>query len=708
MNPELESVEKLVNELNQAWKRLTLYPAGHPSRQGVLEHAATGIRELCAGGSLVIGVSKDALLLGEERIASMGAEQLAEALHLRNAGIVTFSAAVSPADLETLLLTLSSKDEELFGASLGEQLRGSGVAGLTVEDVDYSSVVATSTLDDVDDEDDTRRPKSLWERILREKLRRRAGAAGDDTGWEQEISLEAVIDAIKEAASVGENEHVARDLADAITDHLEVDDDGSRDDFLVRQVGELLGAIPSELRAPVIEAALEQLAREEADPSSLEAFSVTTPTPDLLRSLRQLRDRQVGLSDRAVRLVREMVLDDPTLVAPGQPRLSLDLVQQALATDLDFGAEDDVDDYVLRLPATPERLLVGPDSFEQMKASLTPQRIVADLMGVQLAMIMAGGFNDELNRGVLDRLGKVFEDLIEAGRGAAAAALVSHLRRLVGSLEPELAGVVQQRLEMFGSESTARLVVDSLVSDPESKAQLEMVVESLGEDLIGALLDVVADEQDRGRRRTLIEFLHAFPAMVVPEATRRLRDSRWYVARNMLGLLGSMRGRDALPAVAALLSHDDGRVRLEAARTIVAVDRHPSAEIVTKMIGDPDPQVALRIVHTLGRERVATAVDPLLEVIAPLDALGRQRELRLQAIASLGQIGDPRALDSLGRFLTGGVTVHALEERRAAYASLAGYPAEVARPLLERGLRLRDAEIRRLCAELLAGFGNAS
>ncbi len=700
--PEVEAVEAFVNDLNQAWKRLTLYPVGHPARQGVLENAASMVRGLCSGEALVVGVSKDALLLGDARIDSMGAQQLAEALHLRNVGIVSFKVGVSAEDLESLLLALKTQDEEQYGSSLGDQLRDAGVHGLTLEDVDYSSVVATSTLDEVEDEEDPERPKSLWDRILREKLRRRAGD-GDLHG---EVNLASVLEVIKEATAAGEGEIVARSLGDAITEHLDVD--GARDDFLVRQVGELLGAIPAELRGAVLEAALEQLAREEADPQSLEALSVTSPTPDLLRSLRQLRDRQVRLSDRAVRLVRDLVLEDPSLVAPGQPRLSPDLMKQALATDLDFGAQDEVDDYVLRLPSDPGRQLVGPDRFEQMKPSLAPQRVVADLMGVQLAMLMAGGLSEDLNRGVLDRLGKVFEDLMEGDRAAAAAALVNHLRRLVGSLDAGPAAAVEERIERLAGERTAELLVDSLMRSPGSRAQIEMVVESLGDRLISTLLDLVADEQDRSRRRALIEFLEAFPTQVVPEATRRLKDPRWFVVRNMLGLLGAMRGRDALPGVVSVLEHADSRVRLEAARTIVRLDRRPSPDLVARLIGDQDPQVALRIVHTLGRERVATAVDPLLEVIAPLDPLGRQRELRLQAIASLGQIGDPRALDSLGRFLAGGVTVHALEERRAAYASLSGYPAETARPLLERGLRIRDAEIRRVSAELLAQSGATS
>ncbi|PYQ43218.1 MAG: hypothetical protein DMF77_10670 [Acidobacteria bacterium] len=41
-----------------------------------------------------------------------------------------------------------------------------------------------------------------------------------------------------------------------------------------------------------------------------------------------------------------------------------------------------------------------------------------------------------------------------------------------------------------------------------------------------------------------------------------------------------------------------------------------------------------------------------------------------------------------------------LEERRAAFRSLSLYPSEARRPYVERGLRTRDPEIRRVCERL--------
>ena len=81
--------------------------------------------------------------------------------------------------------------------------------------------------------------------------------------------------------------------------------------------------------------------------------------------------------------------------------------------------------------------------------------------------------------------------------------------------------------------------------------------------------------------------------------------------------------------------------------------------------------------------------------------MGKRRSLRVKALKALGELGDPSVLPRLDRYFASAlVPLIALEERRVAYRSLALYPPEARRPLVERGLRSRDPEIRRICEAL--------
>ena len=102
-----------------------------------------------------------------------------------------------------------------------------------------------------------------------------------------------------------------------------------------------------------------------------------------------------------------------------------------------------------------------------------------------------------------------------------------------------------------------------------------------------------------------------------------------------------------------------------------------------------------------GSYGIKEAVDPLLEIVEGLDLLGRRRSLRVKALKALGELGDPAALPRLRRyFRRAPFALVSLEERRAAYRSLPMYPPDARQALVERGLRSRDPEIRRVCEGL--------
>ncbi|MEZ5331449.1 MAG: HEAT repeat domain-containing protein [Thermoanaerobaculia bacterium] len=207
----------------------------------------------------------------------------------------------------------------------------------------------------------------------------------------------------------------------------------------------------------------------------------------------------------------------------------------------------------------------------------------------------------------------------------------------------------------------------------------------------------MCETEDRGVRRQAFDFVHRLGARIVPEAVELLRDSRWYVVRNMLQVLQSSADPSVLTAASSPCT-PTRRVRLEgrqarsSPRCVRAGERHRTP------LAGREPGRRGRAAAALGRERSPRRRRPVGGPGDPEVGFGGNRSLRIRALRCLGEIGDPGALPDLKRCFSS--LGSSAEERRAAYASLAGYPAAARAALVERGLSSRDPEVRALCAEL--------
>ncbi|HSP33998.1 MAG TPA: HEAT repeat domain-containing protein, partial [Thermoanaerobaculia bacterium] len=200
------------------------------------------------------------------------------------------------------------------------------------------------------------------------------------------------------------------------------------------------------------------------------------------------------------------------------------------------------------------------------------------------------------------------------------------------------------------------------------------------------------------------DFVTSLGPVIVVEIKPFFTDHRWFVVRNMIALVRSINDRTLIPDVRKCAAHPDLRVRLEAIKTLLALEPTPPKGLLEDAIGDPDPKLAEKAIILVGNYGIKEAVDPLLQIVAGNDVWGARRPLRLRALHALGELAEPRALSQLQRFFTDSfLPWPAREERRAAYESLAGYPSELRAPIVQRGLRSRDAYVRQVCEKIANG-----
>jgi HEAT repeat protein len=222
--------------------------------------------------------------------------------------------------------------------------------------------------------------------------------------------------------------------------------------------------------------------------------------------------------------------------------------------------------------------------------------------------------------------------------------------------------------------------------------------------IAGPLLDTLAEEQNAGIRRFILSVLAELSDAVLPEAVKRLKDSRWYVVRNMIYLIRLSDDAANAGHVRAFVKSTHIPVAMEALRTLLHFRTTDAIPHLKVALQSEEDEMRAQAAALAGAHRVREAVPLLIETVGRRDVLGTMSVAKIPAVRALGEIGAPEALEPLAALLRsrsllfrGGLDELKLE----IFTSLGRYPFDAARPLIELGLSSPSAEIRSVCERLI-------
>ncbi len=663
---------ELVRALAIAWKNLAAYPPGHPALVASLGLAHRRLQELlAASGAVTFGISSDGLVAAQEKLTSSHARDLARALYLREVALLRLEPGLQPAELESLLRVMSGNGTRGDQRPLAEELAARGVTHVRVESVDFSQVRLT---------DDTRQepaPRSLWDDLLRTVLAgqalssegRRLVDSGEAASAHGIASvLEEVLAARGAAAATGgadasgaQRAALGARVAQAAGRHFQ--GTSAERVLAANQVADLVRALPPDMRDMIIATAMKSLASDETAAEALAALAGGLTPDTVLQALQRIKN-EVPLSSHALRLMHALSAAAPSprlrQVQPPDPALLAELSVVFRDDDIDRYNPDEHQSLLeaasIEVPVlvTAQEIPELGDRLETVTDDALAERMAQTL--VELCLRFAGREGTET---LLARIDGLFRSLLAAGRLELATTVAEDLR-------------------------VARRLLDAL-----------------GKAAARGFLLALAEEKDKSRRRRILDLLVSLGPVIAPPAMELLKDERWYVVRNMIVLLHRVGDRSALTDIRLTAGHHDLRVRLEAIKWLLAYDPEVPRDLLEKAINDPDLKLAEAAIVLAGSYGIKEAEAPLLAIVNGFDVLGKRRSLRIKALKALGDLGDPAVLPRLDHYFRSPLfTMVSLEERRAAFRSLSLYPPEARRPYVERGLRTRDPEIRRLCERL--------
>jgi HEAT repeat protein len=250
-----------------------------------------------------------------------------------------------------------------------------------------------------------------------------------------------------------------------------------------------------------------------------------------------------------------------------------------------------------------------------------------------------------------------------------------------------------------GTDLLTRKSVASL--DHQGDAEIQeflALAEDLGADSVDWLMHVLSEsQQKRARRplaRTIGTLMKSQPERVLPW----MSDTRWYVVRNAVHILGWIGGDGVAGYLRAITSHPEMRVRREAVAALSQCSPAVARPILLSMLEGSEPRVFMLILQQLSVVPDGEVRERLMALLRHAQFHQRSEEEQRGVYMALAAQGET-ALRELDEELNkGGLFAQGLDFHRQSLAlCIARIGTPAARAVLQRGLRSNQAGVRKAC-----------
>jgi HEAT repeat protein len=240
-------------------------------------------------------------------------------------------------------------------------------------------------------------------------------------------------------------------------------------------------------------------------------------------------------------------------------------------------------------------------------------------------------------------------------------------------------------------------------SETDDQARFFGLAVAIGRPALGlacAVMAKAARSRTRAAACTMLSYLCSDqPELLAPY----LSDSRWYVVRNAVFVLGQIGGPEVVELLRGAAVHPDPRVRRQVMQALGGVPSPHRLPILIGQLDTRDPQLLGAALAMLARERSPRIAAAILKQIAAPDFESRSEDNQRALFGALAENADDAAVPTLELLLhKGGWFARRSFERTAAARTLQRIGTPLARAAIEAGLRSRSEAVRQACLEATA------
>lgn len=314
-------------------------------------------------------------------------------------------------------------------------------------------------------------------------------------------------------------------------------------------------------------------------------------------------------------------------------------------------------------------------------------------------------------RDFLDTTSRLCGEILSIGRIEYALRLIRLTAELAESEEIPTKHreiVIEARTRIFppASVETFRQVLDT--TEDVSKEQLRALVTGLGRSAVMPFCLLLGDVKRRDMRKHMIDGLVEVGRGSPEDFIPFLSDKRWYLVRNTAHILRKMKTTKVAAPMAALVRHDDQRVRSEALLYFEEQEGEEGTRQLFQFLEDDDRALRVSAIKALARRKDPAALDRLLKATAATEFRRRELAEREAIYEALGNLDAQRMLPVFSEMLMKNYWFKKDQEWEAAVCAVAGLRGIEAReslPVLGEALVAKKGRAKAVVAKAIESMG---
>lgn len=250
---------------------------------------------------------------------------------------------------------------------------------------------------------------------------------------------------------------------------------------------------------------------------------------------------------------------------------------------------------------------------------------------------------------------KVFEDLHQLFEESGKS---DHDKRLVQIMVHDLKNnpfrdiaarkKILQTLGMYNDRETINEIAGFVKESRLANEVLDVLKDKTPE-VNDMLLEIVKNAESKAIRFRAIDLIKASGSLPFKEILQSLTDSRWYVRRNMLTMLGMVKNPQSIKSIINLLGDSTPQVRMEALQALFEVSPYEALSFSSIAAKDEDMEVRLNAIRILGKLGTPKTIELLSKLLTTSfkEQNNPNDKTRIEICKALGMTGSADAVSAL-------------------------------------------------------------